>query len=218
MLYLVPHQNAAFYLAHEVGHQLGLRHQIDTPCFTSSYMSVMTRSHTVSYEQARWTRCENDWINEHICQFTCLFNQPDGYQPIKSKYSTLPGQRMNNEQQAKMIEQNDKALGESGSLSFMPSDSQSRCLYLTYYTGADKTGKRLLLPHITELDSFSTYVRLHSNVTRLRLRAEFDMLSRSMRSKGHDRCFVVQCRQGHQHSSSEWPLQLRPSATRIEDE
>ena len=199
-MYLIPHQNAAFYLAHELGHQLGLQHQIDTPCFTSSYMSVMTRSHTVSYEQARWSRCENDWINEHICNFPCLFNQPDNYQPIKNKYSTLPGQRMNNEQQARMIEQNDKALGESSSLSFMPSDTPSRCLYLRYYTGPEKAGKLLSLPRISDPHWCRIYICLHSDVTRLRLRFEFDMLSRSMRSKRRHRFVVIQCRKGQWHS------------------
>ncbi|CAF2818352.1 unnamed protein product [Rotaria sp. Silwood2] len=135
IMYVLPYQNAAFYLAHEFGHQLGLNHQVDTACFTTSYMSVMTKSHTASYEQARWTKCENNWINENICLFECLFNKPDNYQPIKNKYSTLPGKRMNNNQQAKMIEPNLQSLGEVSSFTFMPSDVASRCLYLRYYIG-----------------------------------------------------------------------------------
>ncbi|CAF0814562.1 unnamed protein product [Rotaria sordida] len=135
IMYILPYQNAAFYLAHEFGHQLGLVHQIDTPCYTTSYMSVMTKSHTASYEQAHWTKCENNWINENICQFECLFNKPDNYQPIKNKYSTLPGKRMNNDQQAKMIEPNSQCLGEVSSFTFMSSDVASRCLYLRYYIG-----------------------------------------------------------------------------------
>ncbi|CAF4544880.1 unnamed protein product [Rotaria sp. Silwood1] len=135
IMYVLPYQNAAFYLAHEFGHQLGLNHQVDTPCFTTSYMSVMTKSHTASYEQARWTKCENNWINENICLFECLFNKPDNYQPIKNKYSTLPGKRMSNDQQAKMIEPNSRSLGEVSSFTFMPSNLASRCLYLRYYIG-----------------------------------------------------------------------------------
>ncbi|CAF3877299.1 unnamed protein product [Rotaria magnacalcarata] len=74
IMYLIPYQNAAFYLAHEFGHQLGLVHQVDTPCYTNSYMSVMTKSHTVSYEQARWSQCENKWINNNICGYGVAFN------------------------------------------------------------------------------------------------------------------------------------------------
>jgi hypothetical protein len=140
-MYILPYQNAAFYLAHEFGHQLGLVHQIDTSCFTKSYMSVMTKSHTASYEQARWSLCENDWINNHICQFECLFNKPDNYQSIKNKYLTLPGQRMNNDQQAKMIEPNDQGIGEVLSFTYMPSDLNSRCLYFRYYIGGSNGGK-----------------------------------------------------------------------------
>lgn len=140
-MYLLPYQNAAFYLAHEFGHQLGLQHQIDTPCFTKSYMSVMTRSHTASFEQARWTTCENQWINSHICEFECLFNKPDQYQPIKNKYSTLPGQSMNNNQQAKMMEPTEQAQGETLNFAYMPSESPSRCLYLRYSLGGPNGGE-----------------------------------------------------------------------------
>ncbi|CAF4548753.1 unnamed protein product [Rotaria socialis] len=145
IMYLIPYQNAAFYLAHEFGHQLGLVHQVDTPCYTNSYMSVMTKSHTVSYEQARWSQCENKWINNNICQFECLFNKPDNYEPIKNKYATLPGQLMNNDQQAKMIEPNKNSLGEVSSFTFMPSDVTSRCLYFRYYIGESNGGKFVLL-------------------------------------------------------------------------
>ncbi|CAF1505143.1 unnamed protein product [Rotaria magnacalcarata] len=149
-MYLIPYQNAAFYLAHEFGHQLGLVHQVDTPCYTNSYMSVMTKSHTVSYEQARWSQCENKWINNNICQFDCLFNKPDNYEPIKNKYATLPGQLMNNDQQAKMIEPNKNSLGEVSSFTFMPSDVSSRCLYFRYYidesSGENKYAFSPMLP------------------------------------------------------------------------
>jgi hypothetical protein len=141
IMYILPYQNAAFYLAHEFGHQLGLVHQEDSPCYTNSYMSVMTKSHTASYEQARWSKCENDWINKHICQFECLFNKPNNYQPIHNKYSTMPGKRMNNDQQAKMIEPNQQSIGEVSTFTYMPSDSTSRCLYFRYYIGGLNGGK-----------------------------------------------------------------------------
>ena len=134
-MYILPYQNAAFYLAHELGHQLGLVHQVDTPCYTNAYMSVMTKSHTVSYEQARWTKCENDWVNSHICEFECLFNRPENYQLIKNKYSTLPGRKMSNDQQAKMIEPNQQVIGEVKSFTYMRSELASRCLYFQSYTG-----------------------------------------------------------------------------------
>jgi len=140
-MYILPYQNAAFYLAHEFGHQLGLVHQVDTSCYTSSYMSVMTRSHTVSYEQARWTKCENNWINSHICEFECLFNKPENYKLIKNKYSTLPGKQMSNDQQAKMIEPNEQFMGEMKAFTYMPTDSLSRCLYFRSYTGESNGGK-----------------------------------------------------------------------------
>ncbi len=143
-MYILPYQNAAFYLAHEFGHQLGLIHQVDSSCYTNSYMSVMTKSHTVSYEQARWTTCENDWINNNICQFECLFNKPENYRPIKNKYSTLPGKRMKNDQQAKMIESNEQSIGEVSSFTYMSSDLISRCLYFRYYIGGLNGGKFLL--------------------------------------------------------------------------
>lgn len=134
IMYLLPYQNAGFYLAHELGHQLGLVHQKDTSCYTSSYMSVMTRSHTTSYEQARWTRCENDFINSHICQYDCLFNKPDNYKIVKNKYSTMPGRRMNNDQQAKMIEPAPSLNGEARDNSYRSTNIVSRCLYFQYFT------------------------------------------------------------------------------------
>jgi hypothetical protein len=140
-MYLLPYQNAAFYLAHEFGHQLGLVHQVDSSCYTKFHMSVMTNSHTASYERARWTICENNWINNNICQFECLFNKPDNYQPIKNKYSTLPGKRMNNNQQAKMIESNEQNIGEILSFTYMSSDLTSRCLYFGYYIGGLNSGE-----------------------------------------------------------------------------
>jgi hypothetical protein len=141
MMYVIPHQNAAFYLAHEFGHQLGLPHQSTTPCFTESYMSVMTESHTVSFEQARWTKCENAWINEHICQFSCLFNKPAGYQLIRNKFSTMPGERMKNDQQAKMAERSADDRNEATQHTYMPSDLETRCLYIRYFTGKANGGQ-----------------------------------------------------------------------------
>ena len=135
IMYILPYQNAGFYLAHELGHQLGLEHQADTSCYTTSYMSVMTRSHTASYEQARWTRCENDFINSHICQYNCLFNKPDNYKIVKNKYSTMPGSRMDNNQQARMIEAADGADGEVPHYKYRETDTGSRCLYFQYEDG-----------------------------------------------------------------------------------
>lgn len=143
-MYLLPYQNAAFYLAHEIGHQLGLVHQVDTSCATNAHMSVMTKSHTASFEQARWTTCENQWINSHICEFECLFNKPDNYQIIKNKYSTLPGERMTNDQQATMIEARPEAIGHFPQYTYMSSDIKSRCLYFRYYVGGANKGKILL--------------------------------------------------------------------------
>ncbi|CAF0793537.1 unnamed protein product [Adineta ricciae] len=140
IMYLLPYQNAAFYLAHEIGHQLGLPHQVDTPCRTNYYMSVMTKAHTASFEQARWTKCENDMINSNICEFECLFNQPSGYQIVKNKFATKPGARMSNNQQAKMMEPNPNALGEVSAATFLPSESPSRCLYLRSSTGQPNGG------------------------------------------------------------------------------
>jgi hypothetical protein len=142
-MYIVPFQNAAFYLAHELGHQLGLVHQVDSSCYTNTYMSVMTLSHTVSYDQARWTKCENAWINSNICIFECLFNKPNNYQTIKNKHSTMPGKRMNNDQQAKMMEHNSQNMGEMPSYTYMPTESASRCLYLRYYIGGSNGGTRI---------------------------------------------------------------------------
>ena len=147
-MYVLPYQNAAFYLAHELGHQLGLNHQMDGACSTKSYMSVMTNSHTASYEKARWTKCENRWINDNICQFECLFNKPNNYQPIKKKFSTLPGKRMINDQQAKMIESHQNAIGEVSSFTFMPTNSTSRCLYFRYYIGGMNGGEILFIRKI----------------------------------------------------------------------
>lgn len=139
---MVPHQNAAFYLAHEFGHQLGLKHQVDGPCFTESQMSVMTVAHTASYERARWSSCENKWINEKICSFECLFNQPANYRPIKNKFSTLPGQTMRNEQQAKMIDMNPNGLGEASDITYRESQTTSRCLYFQYYVDPSQSSEK----------------------------------------------------------------------------
>lgn len=141
ILYLLPYQNAAFYLAHEMGHQLGLNHQDETPCNTDSIMSVMTRTHTTSYERARWTSCENELINNKICEFDCLFNKPDGYDINKNKYSTLPGQKMNNDQQAKMISATSDAKGENADYTYMQTDDGSRCLYFRIYTNQQTKGE-----------------------------------------------------------------------------
>ena len=132
IMYVLPYQNAAFYLAHEFGHQLGLEHQVKTSCYTTSYMSVMTLAHTASYEQARWTSCDNNYINNHICEFSCLFNKPDGYQIVKNKYSTMPGSRMSNEKQAQMIAPTANAIGEVKEHIYNPTDYASRCLYFHY--------------------------------------------------------------------------------------
>ena len=112
-----------------MGHQLGLVHQVNTSCFTDSMMSVLTLSHTTSYERARWTRCDNDWINKKICDFPCLFNKPDDYKINKNKYSTLPGQEMTNDQQAKIITANQQAMGENADYLYSESTVGSRCLY-----------------------------------------------------------------------------------------
>lgn len=112
-----------------MGHQLGLPHQVNTSCYTTSIMSVMTLSHTTSYERARWTSCENDRINQLICNYDCLFNKPDGYEINKNKYSTLPGQQMTNNQQAKIISANPSAFGENMEFLHKESDYGSRCLY-----------------------------------------------------------------------------------------
>lgn len=136
IMYLVPQQNAAFYLAHELGHQFGLAHDDETACRTTARMTVMTRSHTASYEQARWSTCENEWINEKICQFSCVFNKPEHYRPIINKVATKPGQRMSNNQQARMIEHKQNAFGEEPAYSHMPTTMDSRCLYFQHFTGA----------------------------------------------------------------------------------
>ncbi|CAF3675070.1 unnamed protein product [Adineta steineri] len=140
----IPYQNAGFYLAHEIGHQLGLIHQVDTTCYTTSYMTVMTRTHTASYEQARWSKCENNWINNHICEFGCLFNKPINYQPIKNKYSTMPGKRMNNDQQARMIEPNEHAMGEVVTNTYMPTNVTTRCLYFRYFIEGSNSSSPML--------------------------------------------------------------------------
>lgn len=131
-MYLIPAQNAALYLAHELGHQLGLKHQDETPCYTTSHMSVMTRSHTASFERARWTQCDNDFINSRICQYECLFNKPDDYKILKNKYSTMPGKRISNEQQARMVNRPPSALGEVQGNKYRPTNLVSRCLYFQY--------------------------------------------------------------------------------------
>jgi hypothetical protein len=141
IMHIVPHQNAAFYLAHELGHQLGLEHQIDGPCYTDYYMSVMTRTHTVSYEQARWSQCENRQINQNICKFTCLFDKPVDYQRMVRTFDTLPGQIFKSDQQAKMIEIDGSNMGEIRSFSFMPSTAKSRCLYFRYYIDEHNNGQ-----------------------------------------------------------------------------
>lgn len=133
-MYILPYQNAPFYLAHEFGHQLGLEHQVKTSCYTSSHMSVMTLAHTNSYEHARWTSCDNQYINSHICEFSCLFNKPDNYKIVKNKYSTMPGSRMNNDLQAKMIEAMPTAIGLMTANTYKPTDYASRCLYFHYFT------------------------------------------------------------------------------------
>ncbi|CAF0754543.1 unnamed protein product [Didymodactylos carnosus] len=130
IMYLAPYQNAGMYLAHEIGHQLGLKHQINTTCFTDAHMSVMTNTHMNSYNLARWTECENNIINENICKYSCLFNQPNGYRPLKNKDVLRPGERISNHQQCKMIEKNKNSyVGENSAWFYGSSSDESSCLH-----------------------------------------------------------------------------------------
>lgn len=95
-------------------------------------MSVMTLSHTVSYEQAHWTDCENAHINTNICKFQCVFNKPDNYEIIKGKYATLPGNRMSRDQQAKLIRRSESGTGieERPDAKYdLDAPVDTRCLY-----------------------------------------------------------------------------------------
>ena len=53
----------------------------------------------------------------------------------------MPGKRMNNDQQAKLIEPNADNRGESSALTYMPSELDTRCLYFRYFTGEPNGGE-----------------------------------------------------------------------------
>ena len=138
---IFPRQTAAFDLAHAVGHQLGLLHQNDTNCRTNHLMSAMTETYPPSFENAVWTKCENDRINNFICDFPCLFNKPFYHKPIKNKYSKLPGQKVSNDQQAKLLKIGSTMYQEMTSYRYRPTNLSSRCLHFQYDKDESDTGE-----------------------------------------------------------------------------